>query len=338
MRDMPPASATGNLDPRKGGFTLVELLVVIAIIGVLVGLLLPAVQAARESARRTSCVNNLKQVGLAVVTYESARKLLPKGRDTRSEGGVAEGDPPRIREGYSWSFRLLPFMEQQAIFDSYVPGAPVFSGSNARAMRTPVGGFYCPSRRAPASDRNFDNNNGSPPAGGTGVAAGGDYAANAGAYYTFSSPDDYPGDESASPMNEPKYAGPIHTFSRVRAAQVSDGLSKTFAIGERHIPPINPSWPTEMIHYNQGDTAFFAADTPQTQFRDTLRGLASAADDTNSRKFGSKHPGLVNFVFLDGHVEAISVETDRDILRWYCLISDGNDPTAAADDNDAGGT
>jgi prepilin-type processing-associated H-X9-DG protein len=119
---------------------------------------------------------------------------------------------------------------------------------------------------------------------------------------------------------------------------VTDGQSKTFAVGERHIPKTTQSSSPDMVQHDQGDTAIFAADTPQTQFRDTLRGLASAADDTNSRKFGSKHPGLVNFVFLDGHVEAISVETDRDILRWYCLISDGNDPTAAADDNDAGGT
>ena len=335
MRSMP--SAVGRPGSQNRGFTLVELLVVIAIIGVLVGLLLTAVQSARESARRSSCVNNLKQVGLAVSSYETARKVLPKGRDTRSEGGVPEGSPPRLREGYSWAFRLLPFMEQTAIFDAYVPTEPVYSGSNARAMRSTVGGFYCPSRRAPASDRNFDNNNDAPPAGGIGVAAGGDYAANAGAYYTFSSPDDYPGDELASPMNETKYSGPIHTFSRIRSAQVSDGLSKTFAIGERHIPPIDPSWPAEKIHFNQGDTAFFAADTPSTQFRDTLRGLASAPDDKNSRKFGSLHPGLVNFVFLDGHVEAIGIETDSNILRWYCLIADGNDPTAAADDNDAGG-
>jgi prepilin-type processing-associated H-X9-DG protein len=90
------------------------------------------------------------------------------------------------------------------------------------------------------------------------------------------------------------------------------------------------------VHYQQGDTAFFAADTPTTQFRDTLRGLASAPDDTNSRKFGSRHPGVTNFAFLDGHVEAIANETDTDVLRWYCTIADGNDPTRPPDDGDPG--
>jgi len=321
---------------RVRGFTLVELLVVIAIIGVLVGLLLPAVQAAREAARRSSCTNHMKQVGLAVANHESTRKVFPKGRDTLTPGGIPLGDPPRLREAYSWAFRVLPFMEQQSIFDAYVPTAPVYDAANARAMRTPVAAYSCPSRRPPASDRNFDNNNETPPPGGTGVAAGGDYAANAGAYYMFMSTDSYPGDEAANPRNAPAHAGPIHTFSRITAAQVTDGLSKTFAIGERHIPPPQSSWPAEMVHYHQGDTAFFAADTPTTQFRDTLRGIASAPDDTSNRKFGSRHPGITNFVFLDGHVEAIANETDSDVLRWYCTIADGNDPTKPVDDGDPG--
>jgi prepilin-type processing-associated H-X9-DG protein len=228
-------------------------------------------------------------------------------------------------------------MEQQAIFDAYVPDKPVYDTANSRAMRTPVAGYYCPSRRAPAADRNFDNNNDAPPSGGTGVAAGGDYAANAGAYYSFASSDPYDGDVSSSPINASKNAGPIHTFSRVKAAMVTDGLSKTFAIGERHIPPAQSSWDANTVHFNQGDTAFFAADTPHTQFRDTLRGLASAPDDTSNRKFGSRHPGVTNFAFLDGHVEAIANETDSDVLRWYCTIADGNDPTKPPD-SDGGGT
>jgi prepilin-type N-terminal cleavage/methylation domain-containing protein/prepilin-type processing-associated H-X9-DG protein len=333
MRTFARPSARPDRHPGPArGFTLVELLVVIAIIAVLIGLLLPAVQSAREAGRRMACVNNLKQIGLAVVNHESARKLFPKGRDTRSPGGLPEGNPPRLRQGYSWAFRLLPFMEQQGIFDAYVLSEPVYSATNARAMRTPVATYYCPSRRSPASDRNFDNN-GTLPAGGLGVAAGGDFAANAGAYYLYASPDDY---ETQTSPPQPQFAGPIHTFSRVRAAQVTDGLSKTFAIGERHIPPVDPSWAADRVHFNQGDTAFFEADTPSTLFRDTARGLASGPDDTNARKFGSLHPGVVNFVFLDGHVEAIGIDTDRDILRWYCTIADGNDPTAPSDGGDGG--
>ena len=91
-----------------------------------------------------------------------------------------------------------------------------------------------------------------------------------------------------------------------------------------------------MVHRRQGDTAFFASDTPSTQFRDTYRGLASTRDDRNDRKFGSTHPAVVNFVFLDGHVQAMELETDLDVLRWYSVIGDGNDPTAPTDGADDG--
>ena len=162
---------TKAMRPVRRAFTLVELLVVIAIIGTLVGLLLPAVQTAREAGRRASCTNNLKQVGLAIANYEQAKKVYPSGRDTRDQLGV------------SWAFRLLPFLEQTQIHDAFVKTARVDDASNATAMRTPVSTFYCPSRRAPAADRNFDNNDQTPVV--LAAAAGGDYAANAGTYYNY---------------------------------------------------------------------------------------------------------------------------------------------------------
>jgi prepilin-type N-terminal cleavage/methylation domain-containing protein len=157
--------------PIHDGFTLVELLVVIAIIGTLVGLLLPAVQTAREAGRRMSCANNLKQVGLGIVNYEQARKTYPSGRDTKNQFGV------------SWAFRLLPYVEQAQIYAAYVKTARVDEDANSTAMRTPVSTFFCASRRSPAADRNFDNDD-QPPVK-TGVAAGGDYAANPGSYYNY---------------------------------------------------------------------------------------------------------------------------------------------------------
>jgi prepilin-type N-terminal cleavage/methylation domain-containing protein/prepilin-type processing-associated H-X9-DG protein len=300
------------------GFTLVELLVVIAIIGVLIGLLLPAVQSAREAGRRMACSNNLKQVGLAVAVSDDVTKAFPTGRLTRDMYDV------------SWSFRILPFMEEQAVFDARNPDhmVPCWDPSNATAFRSPVAAFFCPSRRAPAADRNFDNNNQDPVAQGIGVAAGGDFAANAGTYFNY-----YTGSDGSI---DPKQAGPIHTFSKVRGAQITDGLSKTFAIGERHIPPADPSIASNRVHYQQGDTAFFPSDTPHVLFRDTARGLADGPSDTSNRKFGSRHPGITQFVFLDGHVEAIANDTSLDILRWYCAIGDGNDPTAPADGADPG--
>lgn len=297
-------------------FTLVELLVVIAIIGVLVGLLLPAVQSAREAGRRMACSNNLKQVGLGVALAHEVHKTFPTGRLTRDQYDV------------SWAFRLLPFIEEQQIFDARNPGPsiPCWDASNATAMRTPVAAFFCPSRRGPVANRNFDNNDGSPVV--EGVAAGGDFAANAGTYFNYA--------PSADGSIDPKQAGPIHTFSKVHGAQVTDGLSKTFAIGERHIPPADSSVAANMVHFQQGDTAFFPSDTPHTLFRDTARGLADGPADTSNRKFGSRHPGITQFVFLDGHVEAIANGTGLDILRWYCAIGDGHDPTVPADGADPG--
>jgi prepilin-type N-terminal cleavage/methylation domain-containing protein/prepilin-type processing-associated H-X9-DG protein len=294
-------------------FTLIELLVVIAIIGVLVGLLLPAVQQAREASRRIDCGNHLKQVGLAVALAADVQKHFPTGRLTR--------DPFDV----SWAFRLLPFLEEQVIFDARNPDdtVPCWDASNATAFRTPVATYYCASRRQPAADRNFDNNNSAPVSGTTGIAAGGDYAACGGTYYNYYTP--------AGGGPDPTRAGPIHTFSKVRPAQVTDGLSKTFAIGERHIPPVDPSSAAGLEHYNQGDTAFFPSDTPHTLFRDPYRGLASSPDDTNNRKFGSLHPGVTQFVFCDGHVEAMSNDTAINVLLRYAAIGDGDDPSNVDD-------
>jgi len=299
-------------EPRRAAFTLVELLVVIAIIATLIGLLLPAVQSVRESARRTQCSNNLRQIGLAIMNYESVRKVFPNGRTSR--------DP----DNYGWTFRLLSYLEEQPIFDAWVPDALVHDERNAKAMRSPVAGYYCPSRRGPAADRNFDNNNQRPPV--LAAGAGGDYAANAGSHFMYS---------SENGMPDGQKAGPIFTFSKVKAAQVTDGMSKTFVVGERHVPPADPSW-GDMAHRWQGDTAFFPADTPDVLFRDVYRGLAAAPDDRSARKFGSRHADVVQFVFLDAHVEPISADTDREVLLRYALIGDGADPTAVDGGDDDG--
>ncbi len=297
-----------------GGFTLVELLVVIAIIGTLVGLLLPAVQAAREAGNRLACTNNLKQLGLAVTLYHDAKKTFPSGRNTRDPYGV------------SWAFRMLPFMEQINVYNAYVPAKRCDDTANSAAMRTPVSTFFCASRRSPVNDRNFDNNNEPPLV--LASAAGGDYSAVAGTYFLYA-----PADNGSI---DPKQAGPIHTFSAVRSQQVTDGLSRTFAIGDRHIPKADTSVRADMQQFEQGDTSMFCADTPQTLFRDTARGLAISTDDLNYRKFGSLHTGLTNFVFLDAHVDSIDANTDLTVLRWYSTIGDGNDPTAPPDGANSG--
>ena len=296
---------------KNRGFTLVELLVVIAIIGILVALLLPAVQKAREAGRRAQCQNNLKQVGLAVIMHEDARRHFPAGRNSLDFFGV------------SWAFECLPFLEEKAIHDAYDKTARVDDVKNSVAMRSPVSAFYCPSRRSPAADRNFDNNNDAPLV--TAAAAGGDYAANPGTYYNFNV--DNEGNV------DPREMGLMYSFSKVRHSQIKDGTTKTFAVGERHIPPAtDPS--DERVHLQQGDCAFFASDTPWGIFADTRRGLANSRRDSGRTKFGGEHPGVTLFVFVDGHVQSIENDTDLQALHWYCAVADGNDPTVIIDDGD----
>src|SRR5690348_5232660 len=157
-----------ELRQRARGFTLVELLVVIAIIGILVALLLPAIQAAREAARRSQCQNNLKQIGLAVQSHLDAHRAFPMGRNRFDQFAV------------SWAFFLLPYMEETTLYNSWNKNAKSFDPTNDATMRTPIEALACPSRRRAAADRNFDNNNAPPPADAVGVATLADYAANAG--------------------------------------------------------------------------------------------------------------------------------------------------------------
>ena len=123
---------------RNVGFTLVELLVVIAIIGVLVGLLLPAVQSVREAGRRLQCANNMKQIGLALQNYESVWKTFPMG-------SVFTNTAPYNRKGTTWVAALFPYMELQNLYDLYNPEYYMNSAQNQDFVRTPVKNLICPS-------------------------------------------------------------------------------------------------------------------------------------------------------------------------------------------------
>src|SRR5262245_47210531 len=137
---------------RRRGFTLIELLVVIAIIAILISLLLPAVQSAREAARRAQCTNNLKQIGLALHNYVSSVESLPPAGSSHVTGGL-------VRSSFSMKWRILPFMEQQAVFNpinfSFDPewsnggkdpnNADGWQGANVTAKSVRIASYLCPS-------------------------------------------------------------------------------------------------------------------------------------------------------------------------------------------------
>lgn len=321
---VPSASLGTRSVPTTFGFTLVELLVVIAIIGLLVALLLPAIQAARESARRNQCVNNLKQIGLAVQSRHDAKKLFPSGRLGRpanAGGGVNTF-------GVSWAFELLPYVEQMPLFQALKRTLPSTDPENSLAMRSAVSTFFCPSRREPAADRDFDNNDAPPPEENRGVAAGGDYAGNAGIDIDL-------GINNLDGEPAGIIGGVFYTFSRISLKHVTDGTSQTIAVGEKYKLTEDearqrPDFKEEMMHYYQNDTAFFAGDHRYAIMADTACGLAHGQAPAGAtcglmelrQQFGSEHAGVNNFVFLDGHVQAITTEVDPIMLQRVSTISD----------------
>ncbi len=295
----------------RSGFTLVEVLVVIAIIGLLVALLLPAIQSAREAARRSQCQNNLKQIGIALQSHLDTKKAFPMGRNRLDQFAV------------SWAFFLLPYMEEGPIYSAHKDNVRNDDDRNAEAMRTPIETYACPSRRKAAADRNFDDNDQPPKV--LGAAALGDYAANAGYEYDTGMLGGDNGDIKIFGQYKRVDAGPIFSGSKISERQVTDGLSQTLAVGERHIPPVPANTAPEMEHYAVGDTAFLAGDTPYTTFRGTKDGLATGLDDPDKTKFGSAHSGgIVQFVFLDGHVSGLRADMAIAVLKALSTIGAGD--------------
>ncbi|WP_172991793.1 DUF1559 domain-containing protein [Lacipirellula parvula] len=295
---------------RRTAFTLVELLVVIAIIGVLVALILPAVQAAREAARRTQCQNNLRQIGLALQLHHDA-----KGRFPAASHGFPLKPLGTDQYAVSWAFELLPYMEQQAMYAAHNPAIRADDDANSTAMRTPVSAFYCPTRRSPVADRDFDNDDA--PSTKRGVAAGSDYAANSGT----STQHGMPGRDEFDTTE----LGPIYVMSKISARQVTDGLSMTYAVGEKYLPPIDESVDPALQHVRQGDAAIFSGDARHSIVRRSSAGFPESETDDYPGKFGSLHNGVSHFAFLDGSVHTIEHTLDVATLVMLSAIGDGGD-------------
>jgi prepilin-type N-terminal cleavage/methylation domain-containing protein/prepilin-type processing-associated H-X9-DG protein len=270
----------------RRGFTLVELLVVIAIIGVLVSLLIPAVQAAREAARRTQCGNNLKQIGLAVCNYQSVKRVFPTGC---IECRFVAGQSNANRKFIAWNVAALPYIEQQAVFDKFDYTQPAKSAANKEAVRIVLPTFMCPTSARNQLTSGDKNKNGQ---------------WDPGDYMAFT---DYGGifgvegvGRSAPPNSlhylEPKSLGVMLYEAPTSPAHIRDGLSSTIIVGEA-------------AGRDEGGQAEWANGHNCFAQEQTTR-----INQTSNNELYSFHEGSAGVVFCDGHVQFIAEGIDQQVL------------------------
>lgn len=316
------------------GFTLVELLVVIAIIGILIGMLLPAVQTVREAARRTDCLNRMRQIGLATTMFHDSQGAFPPARLFRKQFAL----PPYHlgQDEPSWLVRILPYLEQNSFYDQWDLSAGYDEHPEDVVSRA-VSTFVCPTRRnldgakAPNSTKEVLV---VAPCGCGGwmeveVVGGatGDYAGNHGDLSpgSFGVASDYywGGNGTGVIISSQARAnsdGSLTWVDRIDYASIRDGSSNTFLAGELHVTPDKLNQvPFNGPIYNGGDLAAFArVGGPGVP-------LLSAGEEPVSSVlgFGSWHPGVCNFVFADGSTTAIRNSIDTVTLGQLCHRADG---------------
>ena len=310
---------------NRRAFTLVELLVVIAIIGILVALLLPAVQTAREAARRVQCTNKIRQLALAAHNYHSAERAFPAGSTNESinkefsnctSGGNRPGKAP-------WTVLILPYLEEQSLYDAFnlnerftstsnVPGSP----TNHEVFKRDVSAFKCNSDPVSAAGTNYMTY--------LGVQGGG------------------PCPKCTSQSNTRLFYdnGVLHLNSRVGIRKIKDGTTKTFMIGESRyvdqsvgVGQYAPGWSGWASSAKQGSWAM-----PMTLAAATLLGIngldpievnpltptAGKTLDFQTRAFGSHHPGGAQFALSDGSVSFFNDDIDTVLFFNYAIRDDGH--------------
>jgi prepilin-type N-terminal cleavage/methylation domain-containing protein len=326
---------------RWRGFTLVELLVVIAIIGMLVGLLLPAVQAARESARAMQCKNNLHQISLATSMFHDSMRAFPPARYQPRP----DAPPSKACGGNetTWLVRIMPFMEQRAAEERW-DYSRSYADHPIEVREFTLSSYCCPSRRS-ASD-----------AKGTGLIAGtttiwitlpcgcrvpvtssssqsvsgavGDYGGNHGDLSpgAFGLPGDFNYGGNGSGVIISSHARcssgvPLDWTDKIRMQDITDGLSNTILVGEMHVPLGKLGKSPEDAFIFNGDNVFNLARIGGP----TIPIVQNNSDEGNSLvSWGSWHPGICHFALSDGSVRGISKSIDTETLGNLGNRYDGN--------------
>jgi prepilin-type N-terminal cleavage/methylation domain-containing protein/prepilin-type processing-associated H-X9-DG protein len=301
---------------RRDAFTLIELLVVIAIIAVLISLLLPAVQSAREAARRAQCVNNLKQLALAAANYESNNGNLPGGNYTsrRSSDNA-------VREGGNVFVRLQPFIEGQPNYNLYNFAMSTGSAQNITLAGIGVNSLWCPSDPVVSEARPIDTASYVVPPGGSFKQAFTSYAGCQGMWGLRIRDIDATFSQRVASMN-----GIVFGHSAVTIAQITDGTSNTILFGEHGHSLLDKS---VVDYYHWWNSAYYADTTfegyyPMNMHRKNVGTVSQVGGlDFYAMNASSFHPGGVNFAFVDGSVKFLKDTTQT----W--AVTAGNSPSVA---------
>jgi prepilin-type N-terminal cleavage/methylation domain-containing protein/prepilin-type processing-associated H-X9-DG protein len=323
-----------RLSRERRGFTLIELLVVIAIIGILIALLLPAVQKVREAAAVTQCKNNLKQQALALTMYHDSNKSFPWGHEDNTQDAMGN-----TIEGLPWGVFILPYLEQQGLFNQFSPNLPFNDPANNNNTASAPGAqklkvFICPSSTSQGRVYTdtwdaLPQNNGPISGNPAWTVSASDYIATSGVYHIYSNllyPAGYPGDRS----------GVLQDNFQTRILQIKDGTSNTTMVGECAGAPF--LWGNgQIIDQPPFTTNPFGAYISGLAWADTYNGenwLVGVNDSLtntglcainciNVAGFYSFHSNGANFVFADGSVRFITKQTDPKVIMEMITIAGG---------------